>query len=377
VTSFRVAATVAARIMDYGAAEAAIQEGLEYADAIEQSHCRQQMAATSALISWTRGDWDRASRTARQELVERGCRRGALTAVPVIGLVALGRGEFEEARRWLDEALAGGREIDDVEMVLPPLWGLAELELVSGDPLASLERSNEGFEICRRTGVRPLFVPFVVTGVRASLALHRPDDAERWLAAARNHLAGWAMADAALAHAEGLTRLAVGQPAAARQALEAAVIRWEQRGRIWEASGARLDLAQCLMRSSRYGEAATLIATVRSVAETLRSGPLLARADDLLRVARGRGSVDEPWRPLTAREFEVARLIADGMTNGEIAEELTIAPKTASAHVEHILAKLGVTRRTEIATWVATIGQPGLPETPGAAPMRQGVAVAH
>ena len=377
VTSFRVAATVAARIMDYGAAEAAIQEGLEYADAIEQSHCRQQMAATSALISWTRGDWDRASRTARQELVERGCRRGALTAVPVIGFVALGRGEFDEARRWLDEALAGGREIDDVEMVLPPLWGLAELELVSGDPLASLERSNEALEICRRTGVRPLFVPFVVTGVRAFLALHRPDDAERWLATARDHLAGWAMADAALAHAEGLTRLALGQPAAARQALETAVIRWEQRGRIWEASGARLDLAQCLMRSSRYGEATTLIATVRSVAETLRSVPVLARADDLLRVARGRGSVEEPWRPLTAREFEVARLIADGMTNAEIADMLTIAPKTASAHVEHILAKLGVTRRTEIATWAATIGQPGLPEQANASPTRQSVAVAH
>jgi hypothetical protein len=43
------------------------------------------------------------------------------------------------------------------------------------------------------------------------------------------------------------------------------------------------------------------------------------------------------------------------MTNAEIADELAIAPKTASAHVEHILAKLGVTRRAEIAAWTATI----------------------
>jgi DNA-binding CsgD family transcriptional regulator len=61
---------------------------------------------------------------------------------------------------------------------------------------------------------------------------------------------------------------------------------------------------------------------------------------------------------LTAREFEVARLIAAGLTNAEIADELTIAPKTASAHVEHILAKLGVTRRAEIAAWTATIDRP-------------------
>jgi hypothetical protein len=43
------------------------------------------------------------------------------------------------------------------------------------------------------------------------------------------------------------------------------------------------------------------------------------------------------------------------MTNAEIAEQLSIAPKTASSHVEHILAKLGVTRRAEIAVWTATV----------------------
>ncbi len=61
---------------------------------------------------------------------------------------------------------------------------------------------------------------------------------------------------------------------------------------------------------------------------------------------------------MTAREWEVARLIAEGLTNAEIAGELTIAPKTASAHVEHILAKLGVARRAEIATWAATVARP-------------------
>ncbi|GGY80052.1 helix-turn-helix transcriptional regulator [Streptomyces nitrosporeus] len=52
---------------------------------------------------------------------------------------------------------------------------------------------------------------------------------------------------------------------------------------------------------------------------------------------------------LTAREQEVHRLVAEGYTNRRIAEELYIAPKTASVHVSHILAKLGVSSRGEAA----------------------------
>jgi DNA-binding CsgD family transcriptional regulator len=111
------------------------------------------------------------------------------------------------------------------------------------------------------------------------------------------------------------------------------------------------------MRSNRYAEAASLLAEVRVFAGALDSIPLLARATELASVGRGRGTSEEPWRPLTAREFEVARLIAEGLTNAEIGERLDIAAKTASAHVEHILAKLGVTRRTEIAAWTATVGR--------------------
>jgi DNA-binding CsgD family transcriptional regulator len=356
VTSFRVAATMAARIMDYDAAEAAIREGIEYADAIEQSHCRQQMATTSALIGWARGDWEAASRIARQEIAERGCRRGVLGGTPVIGFVALGRGDLDDARRWLGDALADRREIDDVEMILPPLWGLAELALLAGDPTTAFAHSSEGLRIAQATGERPFFVPFVVTGVRAALALQRPEDAARWLETSRAHVAGWAMADAALAHGEGLVQLALGHLTAARQSLETAIEGWQTRGRIWEVSWARLDLAQCELRSNRHVHAASLIASVRDTADLLGSLPLRDRAEELQRLGRGRGSLAQPWYPLTAREFEVARLIARGMTNAEIAEQLFVSPKTVSAHVEHILAKLGVARRAEVAAWVPGIG---------------------
>lgn len=356
VTGYRNLATYATRVLEYASAKAAIQEGLRYADAIEQSHCRQQMATTSAFLAWASGDWDAADATARQELVDRGCRRGVLGSLDVIGLVAMGRGQVDEAHRWLDESLEAGRRTGEVAYILPALWGLAELDLVAGNARGAADRCEEALDLGTATQERALLIPFVVTGVRAWLAAHRPEAAERWLERVRGILAGWdALMSTPTAHAAGLIRLSGGSLTASREALEAAVHGWTDRGRIWEASWARLDLAQCLMRANRFAEAAPLLATVRATAEALDSGPLTARVDELARAARGRGSLDEPWRPLTSREFEVARLIAEGLTNAEIAGELTIAPKTASAHVEHILAKLGVTRRAEIAAWVATI----------------------
>ena len=144
----------------------------------------------------------------------------------------------------------------------------------------------------------------------------------------------------------------------ARDSFEAAISGWDATGRVWEASWARLDLAACHLRSNRFAEAAAILAAVRATATRLGSEPLLTRAEELARVThRGRGTLDEPWRPLTSREFEVARLISEGMTNAEIGDALTISPKTASAHVEHILAKLGVSRRAEIAAWVANISR--------------------
>ena len=52
---------------------------------------------------------------------------------------------------------------------------------------------------------------------------------------------------------------------------------------------------------------------------------------------------------LTAREFEVLRLVADGRSNPEIAARLFISAKTASVHVSNILAKVGVASRGEAA----------------------------
>ena len=56
---------------------------------------------------------------------------------------------------------------------------------------------------------------------------------------------------------------------------------------------------------------------------------------------------------LTKRELQVADLVAQGMTNQQIAERLVISPRTAEGHVQRILDKMGFASRTRIAAWVA------------------------
>lgn len=60
--------------------------------------------------------------------------------------------------------------------------------------------------------------------------------------------------------------------------------------------------------------------------------------------------------PLTARESEVATLVADGLTNADIAARLGVAVKTVDAHVEHIRNKLSVRSRTQIGVWATEHG---------------------
>ena len=60
--------------------------------------------------------------------------------------------------------------------------------------------------------------------------------------------------------------------------------------------------------------------------------------------------------PLSRREREVAILVARGLTNAEVATRLSIAPRTADAHLEHIRLKLNVRSRAEIAAWSTARG---------------------
>ena len=373
ISAYRDASALAARVMDYARSEGWLREGIAESDRIEQSYCRYCMDATLAQVAWAAGRWSEAAGIAEQVLADRrGGVAAEVTARSALGATMLGRGDLDSARAEFERAYEMGLRSAEPERFLPALWGLAETALLAGEPVRAAELCDEARSVCERIGERALLIPFVPTGTRARLAANRPDEAERWLEAVDAHLRDAVLpgATVALRHATGLVRLAAGSTGLARDALEAAVAGWDRIGRTWEASWARLDLAACLLRANHAADAMSLLSDVGSAAIRLGSQPLEARAEELRRVARGRGGLDVPWAPLTAREFEVARLIAAGLTNLAIATELAIAPKTASAHVEHILAKLGATRRAEIASWATTVDgrHPGGRRWPGERP---------
>jgi DNA-binding NarL/FixJ family response regulator len=71
------------------------------------------------------------------------------------------------------------------------------------------------------------------------------------------------------------------------------------------------------------------------------------------------GAAHRTPSPLTPREHEIVLLIMQGLSNKEIADELVISPATAARHVANILAKLGFTSRTQVASWATRYELPG------------------
>jgi DNA-binding CsgD family transcriptional regulator len=356
ITNFRLGATAAIGVIDYRHAAAWIDEGIAYSDSIEQSYCSHIMRAVGGLVAWGDGRWDDALAEGAQALLQQGSARGAAMARWPLAYVALGRGDLAEARRHLDIARAFADEYGAPDFQLAVAWGTIETALLAGEYGAAVVASEAALQLAERTGERGQFAPIVLSGARARLAAGRPAEAARWVDRCACLLGSveW-LASPVVDHARGLVAFSEGSVGVARSALERAIAGWETKGRIWEELWARLDLAACHLRTARAVEATALVSDARDAAVRLGSRPLVDRADALARQARGRVAEDEPWHPLTARELEVARLIATGNTNAEIAAELGIAPKTASAHVEHILAKLGASRRAEIASWVASV----------------------
>jgi pimeloyl-ACP methyl ester carboxylesterase/DNA-binding CsgD family transcriptional regulator len=106
-------------------------------------------------------------------------------------------------------------------------------------------------------------------------------------------------------------------------------------------------------------ELAALIPGAQLAAFDGRSQPIYAEGADaaasaLLSFLRDQHGTKGPkvgGGPLTARELEVADLIADGFTNVEIARTLGVSVRTVDAHVDHVRTKLGVRARTQIAVW--------------------------
>jgi DNA-binding NarL/FixJ family response regulator len=114
-------------------------------------------------------------------------------------------------------------------------------------------------------------------------------------------------------------------------------------------------LAAALLRAGQSrSEASDVLSEAHRLATKMDAVPLVREAEAMAgryRLTVGGADDGDPLGRygLTAREAEVLGLVAAGRSNKEIAEALFISTKTASVHVKHILAKLGVTSRVQAA----------------------------
>ncbi|MEV4088649.1 response regulator transcription factor, partial [Nonomuraea fuscirosea] len=120
---------------------------------------------------------------------------------------------------------------------------------------------------------------------------------------------------------------------------------------VYEAARGRWRLAEALLAAGDREAAQAEWELARETAGKLRAVPLENALLEFGRRARfgGGGGAGTGDAGLTAREVEVLRLVAEGLTNREIAQRLFIAQKTVSVHVSNILGKLTVSTRTQAA----------------------------
>jgi DNA-binding NarL/FixJ family response regulator len=101
---------------------------------------------------------------------------------------------------------------------------------------------------------------------------------------------------------------------------------------------------------------------VRTVVEIPAPPPETGSAPPEIRPVQvpGLAAAAAPKGRLTARQMEVAALIARGLSNEQIAQELVLTPGTVGNHIGHILRRLGARNRAQVAAWITQAGdQPG------------------
>ena len=159
----------------------------------------------------------------------------------------------------------------------------------------------------------------------------------------------------ALARPLGEIAAALGDPAAAERHLAQAVAMEERVGSPPFLAHAQLAYARVLLARGAPGDRARAqrladraAATGRRLGMARVAAEAAALADEAAGVRGGSGA-------LTAREREIALLVADGLANRAIAERLVLSERTVETHVRNLLAKLGMANRTQVAAWAARL----------------------
>jgi ATP/maltotriose-dependent transcriptional regulator MalT len=169
---------------------------------------------------------------------------------------------------------------------------------------------------------------------------------------------------AASRQAEGILLGAEGGGDEARRCFEDAVDLFLQAQAPFEAARARLDLARCLVEIDRPGPAQQETRSALECFEKLGASREAFRAQGLLDELSGGEAPAGPAtarppeavpskHPLTRRELEVLRLVAQGLADKEIAERLHLSGHTVHRHISNIRSKLGLPSRAAAVAWAA------------------------
>jgi DNA-binding CsgD family transcriptional regulator len=339
--------------------------------------------ADAAAVLIKLGRWDEARKRLHAALPR--MTLGGLAAINLhqaLATLEVGRGELDRAVRHLGDAVrlfekvfVGAQHIGPLyrEQALAAIWRARhpEARAAVGTALAAC-LGVDGARFA--ASVYPVGLRAEADAAERARDRHDRDaeaDARRVAAelldGARALVTPWGPEfDAHLATCEAEWTRVVGEPEPERW--RSAVEAWDKAGQPYPAAYGRWRLAEALLAGGADREQAERAARdAYATAVRLGARPLRAELEQLARRGRlaltGEAARDEPAAAssgeqlgLTPRELEVLRLVTDGRSNRQIAEELFISVKTASVHVSNILAKLGVGSRVEAAAVAHRLG---------------------
>lgn len=316
-----------------------------------------------AAVLVSRGEWAEAEaelESAARDLAE---------CYPLLYPEALVRlGELRRRQGRLEEA---GRLFQEVEFHPNGQIGIARVSLERGDPAAAIDRVER---LLRQLPEPDAGTHATTLEIRAEsfALLGEMDSAEEALD--ELDLAAAALGTEPLKGAAAATRAVVARIAgdgdSARRHYEDALVLYTSAGTPFEAAEARLGLAFAL---SSLGRAEEALAEARGAHEAferlgastreIRAASLIGELDPRAGVRTGPAepNVANPRRSplggsLTRREVEVLKLVADGLSNKEVAQRLYLSEHTVHRHVANLLRKLDLTSRTAAAAYAAREG---------------------
>jgi LuxR family transcriptional regulator, maltose regulon positive regulatory protein len=303
--------------------------------------CRSEYGA---VYLW-RGRWSEAEAILRASADDYARSRPAMLPSVLVQQAELARrlGRPEEAATLLDEA----------NIPIAAL-GHARLALDRGDALGARElvdRVLRGLDAERRLRRTPA----LELAVEARLALGDLDAAAEASQELRaiDQAVGTTALRAAADLAEGMVAAARGDHEVARRLLEDAVDAYAGVGAPYEEARARVALGALLVGAGRSEPAAREARRAVERLSELGAAVELERASALLAACAG---TRQPAAVVTPRERDVLRLLADGLTNHEIAQRLVLSEHTVHRHVTNILRKLDLPSRAAAAAYAVRAG---------------------